>query len=780
MGFLTGCWRTPIRHRALVVVNAATIAGLMLAITTPAQAAPNVAVAWGQNGRGTLGNGGGSSRDIPVTVNNLSGVTAIASSRGPDFYGQALALLENGTVWGWGRDDHGQVGDATSADKSVPVPVCAAGSTFEQCQKGAHLGGVKAIAAGDLHSLALLEGGTVVEWGSPGDGSEGAVPVAKGGLTGVKALAAGQSFSLALLENGTVMAWGQNGSGQLGNGGEAESKVPVAVCAVGDKAPCATDLSGVKAIAAGDTWGLALLENGRVAAWGANGSGQLGDGSETASHVPTVVCAVGGKGACTEESKQLKEVTALAGGQNQTVALLANGSVVAWGGPDLGNGSESKSTTPVAVCAVGETAPCTNHLAGATAVAAGGENPTASYAVLASGGEVSWGDGSWHELGDGSTKSSLVPVAVCAESEPEEEIRTAPCAKDLTGVQGIAAGDEQGFAFGPFPLPSVTAITPKAGPEVGGTSVTITGTKFKEVTAVKFGATNARSFKVNSETSITAVSPPGSGTVYVTVTAAGWASGGTAPSEFTYENLPQVGRCLKIGSKGVYKTANCVTEAPGHNGAYEWAPGPPKPGFSAKTTSPRLETVAKHLVQCAAGKFSGQWSGLRSASITLTFTGCSTVLQEKLVKCETSPIEAGVIKTEPLEAQLGYISTEGTIPKIGLDLALPKNPSNALVRFTCGAPPELTTPEEWTVEGSAIGAITPVDAMQTIFKPLYLAKAGKQVPEHFEGLANDTLLASRLEPNLTKHEEQAALTLPGAARKYFELATEEPLEIKVK
>jgi hypothetical protein len=791
MGAPAGRWSTQGRRVRLVVVlagmiAAALIAVVLLSITASAQATPNVAVAWGQNGDGTLGNGGGGSRDVPVTVDNLSGVTSIESERGTTFYGQALALLENGTVWGWGRNSSGQVGDATTTDKNVPVPVCA---VAEKAPCANHLSGAKAIAAGNVHSLALLTNGTTVEWGAPGDGIESSVPVAKSGLSAVKAVAASGDtstegkgdFSLALIENGTVMGWGANGSGRLGNGSELQSVEPVAVCAVGEKAPCANHLSGVKAVAAGVSWGLALLENGTVAAWGANGSGQLGNGSETSSSVPLIVCAVGAKSPCSEESRQLKGVKAIAAGQDQSVALLENGTVVAWGGPDLGNGSESKSTTPVAVCAVGETAPCTNHLSGATAVAAGGESPTASYALLGSGGVVSWGDGTWHELGDGSTKSSLVPVAVCAESEPEEEARTAPCAKNLTGVQGIAGGDEQGFAFGPFPLPTVTAITPKAGPQVGGSSVTITGTGFKEVSSVKFGSTNAKSFKVNSETSVTAVSPPGFGLVYVTVIASGWASSGSAASAFTYQNLPQVGRCLKVGiGKGAYKSANCVTEAPGHTGAYEWQTGPPRLGLSGKTTSPRLETVAKHLVQCAAGKFSGSWSGLRGASVTLAFTSCTTTVQEKPVKCQTNPAEAGAIKSEPLAAELGYISNEGTVPKVGLDLTLPKSPSSALVRFTCGAPPEVTAPEEWTVEGSAIGAITPVDAMQLTFKPAYQSKAGKQIPEHFEGLANDTLLVSRLEPNLTKTQEQGAVAMPGIEKKYFELANEEPLEIKAK
>jgi alpha-tubulin suppressor-like RCC1 family protein len=146
-----------VSRRRLALIFSGMLAALAMAIATAAQAhEPYRALAWGQNGDGTLGNGGGPSRDVPVAVSNLSGVTAIASERGSVFYGQALALLENGSVWGWGRNDSGQVGDGTTSEKKVPVAVCALGSTEEQCKGGAHLGGVKAIAAGGRDSPAPL------------------------------------------------------------------------------------------------------------------------------------------------------------------------------------------------------------------------------------------------------------------------------------------------------------------------------------------------------------------------------------------------------------------------------------------------------------------------------------------------------------------------------------------------------------------------------------------------------------------------------------------------
>jgi hypothetical protein len=417
----------------------------------------------------------------------------------------------------------------------------------------------------------------------------------------------------------------------------------------------------------------------------------------------------------------------------------------------------------VAVCAAGEKAPCAKELSGVTAIAGGGESHSASYALLGGGTVMDWGDGSWSELGDGSTQSSFVPVAVI----------------NLNKAQGIAAGDEQGFAFGPFP--TVTAIRPKGGPNYGGTSVSITGSNFSEVSAVRFGSANAKSFTVNSESSITAVSPAGSATVDVTVTTAAGASGASSADQFSYEKLPELGRCVKLTTKkGVYTAGSCITQAAEHNGAYEWEPGPgTRRGFSGESTAPKLETVGKHIVQCATGNFVGEWIGAKAALVKLLLAGCTTISGGKYETCQTNPTEAAEIRTEPVETELGFITTAGTVPKVGLDLKLPKGPSPSVLTFTCGSGPP-PVGERWTVEGSAIGGATPVNLMKPIFDPLYRAVGGKQIPEHFEGQANDTLLVSRLDASLTNHEEQAGLTMPGVEKRFFELANEEPLEIKVK
>jgi len=106
------------------------------------------------------------------------------------------------------------------------------------------------------------------------------------------------------------------------------------------------------------------------------------------------------------------------------------------------------------------------------------------------------------------------------------------------------ATDEGVYSFGiqgvGLIVPTVTSITPTAGPTAGGTTVTITGTNLTGATTVKFGATNATSFTVNSATQITAISPAGTGTVDVTVTTAGGTSGTVALDQYTYVAAPTV------------------------------------------------------------------------------------------------------------------------------------------------------------------------------------------------------------------------------------------------
>jgi hypothetical protein len=238
--------------------------------------------------------------------------------------------------------------------------------------------------------------------------------------------------------------------------------------------------------------------------------------------------------------------------------------------------------------------------------------------------------------------------------------------------------------------------------------------------------------------------------------------------------LPQLGRCVKVTTKkGAYKYKNCVVPSAQANGAYEWQPGPgTSPKFLAKASEVKLETVGKTTVTCASAELDGDWTGSKTASVTVAFRGCKSL--EK--GCGNNPSKPNEILTEePVEGELGFIEG-GTKPRVGLDLK-PKS-GTTLLEFTCGGPPETTFPERWTVEGSVIGRINRVDAMKPTFQLLYKAAAGKQVPERFEGALKDTLIANRLTNN-GPTTEQAGLTLR-EEKPWIPGDYEEPLEIKAK
>jgi len=326
--------------------------------------------AWGYNGYGQLGDGTTDNRRTPVQVSNLTGVVAIAAG-----CSYSLALKSDGTVRAWGRNDYGQLGDGTGNDiRSTPVQV-------------SNLTDVVAIAAGNYHSLALKSDGTVWAWGQNnygqlGDGTmnnERRTPVQVSNLTDVVAIAAGDNHSLALKSDGTVWAWGRNDFGQLGDGTSSNRSTPVQV----------SNLTGVVAIAAGYYHSLALKSNGTVLAWGDNDYGQLGDGTNSDRRTPVQV-------------SYLTEAVAIAAGYYHSLALKSDGTVRAWGrnyNGQLGDGTYSNRSIPVQV----------SDLTDVVAIATRDDH---SLALKSDGTVWAWGYNYRGQLGDGTRSDRNIPVQV--------------------------------------------------------------------------------------------------------------------------------------------------------------------------------------------------------------------------------------------------------------------------------------------------------------------------------------------------------------------------------
>jgi alpha-tubulin suppressor-like RCC1 family protein len=227
--------------------------------------------AWGHNETGELGYGGISIGELmPIEVKRLTGVTKIAAGDG-----FSLALRSDGTVWAWGSNYEGQLGNGTTTDSSLPVQV-----------KG--LSQVTSIAAGDSHALAVRANSitaltSVWAWGGGAFGDGAAhLPGLVTGITApsIAGIAAGTGYSEALGSDGSVWGWGAAGFGQLGfNPGLNPVNNPVETIGAG---------SPVTQLSAGLGHTLALQSNGTVLAWGANSSGQLGNGVTSGSPTPPV------------------------------------------------------------------------------------------------------------------------------------------------------------------------------------------------------------------------------------------------------------------------------------------------------------------------------------------------------------------------------------------------------------------------------------------------------------------------------------------------------------
>ncbi|MGW4160730.1 RCC1 domain-containing protein [Streptomyces sp. NPDC004788] len=320
--------------------------------------------AWGDNETGQLGDGTFVNRSAPVRVGSLTGVTAVSAGRL-----HTLALRSDGTVWAWGYNEDGQLGVGTTGTSAVPVQVCAE-NTAAGCT--AFLSGVTAISAGYAHSLAVGADGGVRSWGDNrygqlGDGTtqNRLTPVAAQPGSGVRSVAAGLFHSLAVMTDGTARGWGDNFYGYLGDGTTTTRLTPVRVCAVGTGAGCTSYLTGVTGIATGENHTLAMLSNGGARSWGHNDKGQLGDGTTTDRLTPVQVCASGTTAGCTSFLGSVKAIDV--GGFSYSMTRQSEGTVRTWGTSPTG----ISSTTPTKVCATAQSTTCGRLLDGVGAIAAG-------------------------------------------------------------------------------------------------------------------------------------------------------------------------------------------------------------------------------------------------------------------------------------------------------------------------------------------------------------------------------------------------------------------------
>ena len=312
--------------------------------------------AWGGNDAGQLGDGTTTDRHSPVHI--MDDVVSVTAG-----HNYTLAIRQDGSLWAWGRNNQGQLGNGTTIDNHYPVHV---------------MYGVASVTAGHYHTSALRQDGSLWAWGQNwagqlGDGTTTDRHSPVHIMDGVVSVTAGQRHMLAIREDGSLWAWGSNVWGQLGDGTAAQRIIPVHV------------MDGVASVTAGSILTLAIREDGSLWAWGFNSQGQVGDGTTTDRHSPVHI---------------MDGVVSVTSGNGNSFAIRENGSLWAWGWNSwgrLGVGTSNDHHSPVHVM---------NEVVSVAA------SSLHSLAIREDGSLRAWGRNIHGQLGDGTTTDRQTPVQV--------------------------------------------------------------------------------------------------------------------------------------------------------------------------------------------------------------------------------------------------------------------------------------------------------------------------------------------------------------------------------
>jgi alpha-tubulin suppressor-like RCC1 family protein/phosphoheptose isomerase len=272
--------------------------------------------AWGRNNYGRLGDGTTTDRFSPVQIGTANNWKGIAAS--DDF---TVGLKTDGTLWGWGSNYYGGFGDGTSGtvtNKNTPTQIGTATNW-------------QSISAGLSHTVGLKTDGTIWAWGynymgQLGDGTSGTganknIPTQIGTETNWKSVSAGDYHTIGLKNDGTLWAWGSNSGGTLGDGTYTSSNIPV-------QAGFATNW---QSISAGNDFNVGIKTDGTLWAWGYNNLTQLGLGASSLNIKQNSPVQIG----------ILTNWQSISAKDNHTGALKTDGTLWAWGYGNFGDGTNN-------------------------------------------------------------------------------------------------------------------------------------------------------------------------------------------------------------------------------------------------------------------------------------------------------------------------------------------------------------------------------------------------------------------------------------------------------
>jgi len=205
-----------------------------------------------------------------------------------------FALRKDGSLWAWGYNNIGQIGDGSTRYRQTPVHI---------------MDNIAAIATGEMHILALSDTGVLYAWGGNthgqlGNGATTASQIPLQILENITKIAAGHSHSLAVTDTGDLLAWGSNRHHQLGNEIAENALLPTQI------------KSHVVTVAAGDGHSLAVASDNSLWAWGSNNSGQLGVGNNASVYTQVQV---------------MGDVADAFADVNSSMAMSTDGVLFAWG-----------------------------------------------------------------------------------------------------------------------------------------------------------------------------------------------------------------------------------------------------------------------------------------------------------------------------------------------------------------------------------------------------------------------------------------------------------------
>jgi len=351
--------------------------------------------AWGQNNFGQLGQGNTANSDYPVQVKNPAGtgyLTNIVQIKGGINHVVALSL--DGTVYTWGLNSNGQLGNNTLINSTLPIKV-----------EG--LNNVRSIGAASGSSFAVMADGTVWGWGYNANGNLGDgtrvqrnTPF-KTLYTNVVQIEGGVNFSLALRADGTVWAAGRNYYGEIGSGGFAtnvdyQNNTPVQVRGPNNVGM----LQNIVKIAAGHNDAMALDKDGYVYAWGYGNYGGNGQGNTNNYGYPMQV-----KGGA-QGTAYLQDIVDIGKLYPSNMAIDKDGNVYTWGynaNGNLGDGTTTNRTLPVKIMSNINTLPMTDNTRGQT-----------SFVLTSDGAIYAWGQNNQGQTGNGSNVNQLTPQEIFA------------------------------------------------------------------------------------------------------------------------------------------------------------------------------------------------------------------------------------------------------------------------------------------------------------------------------------------------------------------------------